>query len=190
MNIRWARSARFPRIRTRYQKIAVIGSSGAGKSQLSRSMGEILGLPVIHLDKEHWLPGWVEPPKNEWRSRVEELVKGDSWIIDGNFGGTMEIRLAAADSVVFLDLPRTLCVWRTVKRVITYRKETRPDMADGCDEKFDLVFLKWIWDFPNRTRPKILERLAAVESEKSIFRLRSRKDVERFLESLRGNLAS
>jgi len=168
----------------------VIGSSGAGKSQLSRSMGEILRLPVIHLDKEHWRPGWVEPPKDEWRDRVEELVKHESWIIDGNFGGTMGIRIAAADSVVFLDLPRALCVWRTVKRVITYRKETRPDMADGCDEKLDLVFLKWIWDFPKRTRPKILRLLGEIEGKKPIFRLRSRKDVERFLESLRGDLAS
>jgi adenylate kinase family enzyme len=168
------------------QKIAVIGSSGAGKSQLSRSMGEILGLPVIHLDKEYWLPGWTEPPKEEWRSRVEELVKGDRWIMDGNFGGTMEIRLATADSIVFMDLPRSLCVWRTFKRVITYRKETRPDMADGCNEKFDLEFLKWIWDFPKCTRPRILERLAAIEGQKPIFRLRSRNEVERFLKGVRG----
>lgn len=168
------------------QKIAVIGSSGAGKSQLSRAMGEVLGLEVIHLDKEHLRPGWTEPPKDEWRRRVEELVTRDSWIIDGNFGGTMDIRIAAADIVVFLDLPRTLCVWRTVKRVITYRKETRPDMAEGCDEKIDLEFLKWIWDFPNSTRPNILRRLAEAEGKKTILRLRSRKEVARFLENLRG----
>lgn len=172
------------------QKIAVIGSSGAGKSQLSRWMGEILGLPVVHLDKEYWLPGWTEPTKDEWRHRVEDLVKRGSWIIDGNFGGTMEIRIAAADTVVFLDLPRSLCVWRTIKRVITYRKETRPDMADGCGEKFDLKFLKWIWDFPKRTRPRILERLAAVEGQKPVFRLRSRKEVSGFLDGLRGERAS
>ena len=171
-------------------KIAVIGSSGAGKSRLSRSMGEILGLPVIHLDKKYWLPGWTEPPKDVWRSRVQELVKRDRWIMDGNFGGTMEIRIAAADTVVFLDMPRTLCIWRTIKRVITYRKETRPDMADGCDEKFDLKFLKWIWDFPDRTRPRILEWLSTVEGQKPVFRLRSRNDVARFLDDLRGERAS
>ena len=169
------------------KKIAIIGSSGAGKSQLSRTMGELLGLEVIHLDKEFWQPGWNEMPKDQWRSRVEELVMRDSWIIDGNFGGTMDIRIAAADTVVFLDLPRTLCVWRTVKRLITYRKGTRPDMAEGCDEKFDLKFLKWVWDFPNRTRPKILRLLAEAKGEKTIFRLRSRSEVAEFLDRMRGD---
>jgi ADP-heptose:LPS heptosyltransferase/adenylate kinase family enzyme len=172
------------------KRILVIGSSGAGKSQLALSMGEALGIEVIHLDKEHWRPRWTEPPKDEWRRRVEELVTRDEWIIDGNFGGTMDIRISAADTVVFLDLPRTLCVWRTIKRVIKYRKGTRPDMAEGCDEKLDLMFLKWIWDFPNRTRPKILSRLAEAKGEKTILRLGSRREVAEFLKDLRDGRAA
>src|SRR3954451_7910435 len=152
-------------------KIAIIGSSGAGKSQLALTMGKILDIEVIHLDKEFWQPGWTEMPKDEWRSCVERLVARDAWIIDGNFGGTMDIRISAADTVVFLDLPRSLCVWRTLKRAATYRKGTRPDMADGCHEKLDLKFLKWIWDFPLRTRPKILKLLSGAEKEKTVIRL-------------------
>ena len=72
-------------------------------------LGEILRLPVIHLDRLHWRPGWVEPPKQEWRRKVEEIVTAERWIIDGNFGGTMDIRLAASDTIVFLDFPRAIC---------------------------------------------------------------------------------
>jgi len=166
------------------KKIAIIGSSGAGKSQLARAMGEALGLPVIHLDKEHWQPGWTEPPKDKWRDRVTELVKRGSWIIDGNFGGTMEIRIAAADTIVFLDLPRTVCCWRIVKRWVTYRAGTRPDMAEGCHEKFDLKFLKWVWDFPKRSRPTVLRRLDAADKNKQIIRLRTRSEVAAFLDTV------
>ena len=167
------------------KKIAIIGSSGAGKSHLARAIGEILNLEVIHLDKEFWQPGWNEMPKDEWGSRVEWLVARDAWIIDGNFGGTMEIRIAAADMIIFLDLPRSLCVWRTLKRVATYRQGTRPDMAEGCHEKLDLKFLKWIWDFPSQTRPRILERLNRAEKEKTIVRLRNQIEVSKFLEDLK-----
>ncbi len=65
--------------------------------------------------------------------------------MDGNFSGTLEMRIAACDTVFFLDLPRTICVWRAVKRFFIYKKNTRPDMGEGCDEHFDLKFLKWIW---------------------------------------------
>jgi len=167
------------------KKVAVIGSSGAGKSQLSRAMGGILGLEIIHLDREYWLPEWTEPPKNEWQAKVEELVKRECWIMDGNFGGTMEIRIAAADTLIFLDLPRTICCWRILKRWLTYHRDTRPDMAEGCDEKFDLKFLQWVWDFPKRSRPRVLQRIAAAENQPRVIHLRSRREVAEFLETLR-----
>jgi adenylate kinase family enzyme len=166
------------------RRVIVIGSGGAGKSTLARWLGEILGLPVIHLDVEHWRPGWVEPPKEEWRRRVGELVTGESWVMDGNYGGTMEARMAACDAVIFLDLPRALCVWRVFKRVVTYRKNTRPDMAEGCHEKLDFKFLLWVWGYPKRTRPKVVRLLEAHRGTKEIFWLRSRAEVEDFLARL------
>jgi adenylate kinase family enzyme len=83
------------------KRIAIIGSCGAGKSTLARQMGTILGLEVIHLDSFFWKPGWVETPRVEWRSTVENLVKRETWIIDGNYGSTFDIRLEAADTIVF-----------------------------------------------------------------------------------------
>lgn len=168
------------------RRILVIGSAGAGKSTLALRLGARLGLEVIHLDAEHWRSGWVEPPREEWAARVEELLRRDAWVMDGNYSGTLARRLEACDAVVFLDLPRTLCVWRVLKRVVTYRAQTRPDMAPGCDERLDLKFLAWIWNYPTRSRPKVLALLAEHRHDKQIFHLRTRAEVEKFLAGLGG----
>lgn len=163
----------------------VIGSGGAGKSTFARSLGELLGLPVIHLDAQYWGAGWAEPPKDEWRRRVEGLVRSDAWVIDGNYSGTLDVRLAACDTVVFIDLPRAVCIWRVLKRVVTYRNGGRPDMAEGCSEKFNLDFLLWIWNYPSRTRPKVVKLLKEHSENKRVVWLRSRSEVEEFLCGLR-----
>ena len=166
------------------KRVLVIGSGGAGKSTLARRLGEELGLPVIHLDRAYWRAGWVEPSKDEWRRMVEEMCAGDSWVMDGNYSGTLDVRLAACDTVVFLDLPRTVCTWRIIKRTLRYRGASRPDMGEGCREQFDkdfLVFLLWVWNYPRRSRPKVLERLEELSGGKQIYRLRSDAEVEEFL---------
>lgn len=166
------------------KKVLVIGSSGAGKSTFSRVLSEKTGLPLIHLDRLFWKPNWVETDKSEWKEILADALAGDSWIIDGQFGGTLEMRLEKCDTVIFLDLPRALCVYRILKRVVTYKKGKRPDMADGCDEKFDWQFLKWVWNFPEKSRPKIEERLARHQNSITIFRLKSTTEVKDFLSRL------
>ena len=163
------------------KRVLVIGSGGAGKSTFARRLGERLGLPVIHLDKVYWHAGWVETPKDEWRRKVEELCAGESWVMDGNYSGTLEHRLAACDSVVFLDLPRAVCAWRIVKRALIYRQRGRPDMAEGCQERLDWEFLLWVWNYRKRSRPKVLSRLAGQSGDKQIFVLRTSAEVESFL---------
>ena len=169
------------------QKVLIIGSGGAGKSSLARQLGELLGIQVIHLDKLFWRSGWVETPRDEWKATVAELIKGDRWIMDGNYGGTIEMRVNAADTVILFDLPRTVCVYRAVKRWIAYRRVSRPDIAEGCEEKFDLEFLRWIWNYPKRSLPKIEYVLAKAGNEKKVIRLRSREDVSQLIESFRGS---
>ena len=154
------------------KKILVIGSSGAGKSTFARRLGAILKLEVIHLDSIYWSRGWVEMPKDKWRTVVEELLERDSWIIDGNYGGTLDIRLAACDAVIFLDLPRLVCLGRVLKRVALYRKQSRPDMAPGCPEKVDLTFLKYIWDYPRKRKPRVEEKLKSYSQTKAVTILR------------------
>lgn len=163
-------------------RIIIIGCGGAGKSTLARRLGEELGLPVIHLDAEFWHPGWVETPKDEWLRTVEALVQRDRWIMDGNYGGTMDARIAAATTVIFLDFPIYLCAYRVVTRQLQYHGKTRPDMSPGCPEKIDAAFLKWIcYDFPRSTRKRILQRLAQC-ADKQIITLRSPSEVARFVE--------
>jgi adenylate kinase family enzyme len=167
------------------KKILVIGSGGSGKSTFSRQLGEALGIEVIHLDRLYWQPGWVETPKPEWRVRVEELTGREAWIMDGNYSGTLDVRLEACDTVVFLDVPRLVCTWRVLKRVMMYRSGGRADMAEGCDERFNLNFMRWIWTYPSRRHPKILKLLAEKARDKKVVVLRTRAEIESFLETAR-----
>lgn len=163
------------------KKILVIGSGGTGKSTFAKRLGECLNINVIHLDKLYWKPGWVEPAKAEWAATVEEICRREEWILDGNYSGTLERRLAACDAVVFLDLPARVCLWRILKRVLQYRNTTRPDMAEGCHERFSWQFLLWVWNYRRRTRPKILKMLRRCEGKVQAIHLQSATEVERYL---------
>jgi adenylate kinase family enzyme len=164
------------------KRVAVIGSGGAGKSIFSRELGRRTGLPVIHLDRLFWKPGWVETPDDEWAAIQRDLVKDDRWIMDGNYGGTMGIRLAAADTIVYLDLPRLLCIWNVVRRRFSSARRGRPDMADGLQDKLELSFLRWIWNFPKNRRPVILASLATVPPTTQVHRFTNRRQAQEFLD--------
>ena len=165
------------------KRILIVGSGGAGKSTIARKIGEILELPVIHLDAHFWNAGWRETPRDEWEIRVNKLIKGDNWIIDGNFDRTLPARLERADTVILLDIPHMLCIWRVIKRCITHRGKTRPDMAPHCPEKADMEFLKWIWNYPVHSRPKVLNSIAKAEHVRCII-LQSPNQINGFLKSL------
>ncbi len=167
-----------------FKRIAIIGPGGAGKSTLARQMGEKTGLPVVHLDAVYWHEGWTETPKDVWEQKVREMTRQPQWITDGNFGGTMELRLAAADTIIFLDLPPLLCVWRVVRRWRQYRSQSRPDMAPGCPEKLDFVFLRWVWNYRRDRRPAILARMNKYAEGRRLVHLQSPAQVRRFLQTL------
>lgn len=166
------------------KRILVIGSSGSGKSTLARRLGARLGLEVVHLDAHYWSAGWVETSREEWPVKIDGLLRGEAWVMDGNYSATLERRLPASDTVVFLDLPRMLCLWRVLKRAFVYRGRTRPDLAPGCPERRNLELLNFVWNYPTRSRPKVLRLLAAHADGRRIIRLRSRAEVERFLAAL------
>lgn len=167
-----------------WSKIAIIGSAGAGKSTFSRQLGKHTGLPVYHLDALHWKPGWVPTPREEWDAFQRQLVQGGQWIIDGNYARTLDIRLQAADTIIWLDMPTHLCLYRAVKRTLMYRGKTRPDLTAGCPERFELQFLKWIWNFRKKQRPALLNRLTALSGQKTVIILRSPKEAEHFLKQI------
>lgn len=163
------------------KKILIIGSSGAGKSTFARRLSAATCLPVVHLDRLFWNPGWVETPKDEWHERVEKILREDRWIMDGNFSGTLDMRIAASDTVIFLETPRLVCIYRILKRVVLYRPGSRPDMAEGCHERFNWEFLKWVWDYPHRSKPKVEKLLEKYQGEKKVIRLKSKREAEEFL---------
>jgi adenylate kinase family enzyme len=163
------------------QRILVIGSPGAGKSTLAARLSEQLGLPLIHLDREHWSRGWVSMSKDQWPGRVAELAARPSWIIDGNYANTLDLRMSRATAVIWLDLPRWLCMARILKRIITYRGRVRPDMAEGCPERFNLEFLRYTWNFSRHSRPRNEALIKGMRDDQTLIVLRTPREVADFL---------
>lgn len=167
------------------KRIIIIGSGGAGKSTFSKRLHEITGIELFHLDKLYWKPNWEETAKPEMLEIIKNLLKGDSWILDGNFNSTMELRMEASDTIIFFDMPRYLCLYQILKRWKSYWKTNRPDMPSGCNEKIDLKFLHWVWTFPKNVKPIIEQRIKRTDKGKNIIRLKSRKDVEKFISNVK-----
>lgn len=165
------------------KRIAIVGSGGAGKSTLSRELGEITGLPLVHLDHHYWKPGWVETPHDEWRIIQGELYDGDVWIVDGNYNRTFDIRFTRADTVIVLAFSRYRCLLRALTRSL--RNYGKCVQADGCPERFDLSFYRWIWNFPKEGFQNIDAALGAHGSGLNVIRLESPKQVRKFLKSVR-----
>lgn len=166
------------------KRVIVVGSGGSGKSTFSRLLGEITRLPVIHLDTLFWKPNWTSTPKDEWREVVRRELERKEWIMDGNFGSTREMRMQAADTIIILDLPRWLCIYRILKRMVKYRNKKRPDMAEGCFERFDWEFIMWVWNYKKTSRVRLIDELESHYEKKIIF-LKSRREVAEFLERMR-----
>ena len=142
------------------ERILVIGSPGAGKSTLSHTLAECTGLPLYHLDRMFWLAGWIERDRDEGRAELTGILAHDRWIIDGNYGSTMPLRVARADTVVWLDYPTSLCLGRALRRWWIYRGRSRPDMTEGCPERLDGEFLLYILNFRRAWRQRNASALA------------------------------
>ncbi len=166
------------------KRVLVIGSPGAGKSTFALKLSKRINLPVIHLDKEFWNPGWIETPADQWRAKVRELVEPDKWIIGGSYDSSLDIRLPRADTVIFMGFPRRLCLWRVFKRIITSLGKVRFDMAEGCPEKIDFGFFKWIWNYRRDHYPKIYEKLNSHHNSKNLIFIKSPAEARRFIRDL------
>lgn len=164
------------------EKVLVIGSCGAGKSTFSKKLQNKVNLPIIHLDQHYHLENWEEPKKEEWEAKLKQLVKGNKWIMDGNYASSFDIRFPYADTIIYLDYPTYKSFWRTIKRIVKYYGKQRSDTAIGCKERFDLDFLKYVLTFNTKNRKPILSRLE--KENKDIFIFKSDKEADLFLEML------
>ena len=165
------------------KRIIIIGCAGAGKSTLARQLGQKLNLPVVHLDKIFWKPGWVEMEKDQFDAAIRTEMEKEQWIIDGNYSRTLAERIRQSDTVIYLDFRRMTCLWGAIKRNLTNRGKVRPDMGEGCPEKIDMVFLKWIWHY-NRNKREHNYRLLNEATHAQTIVLKNHRMVKRFLDSL------
>jgi len=163
------------------KRIMVIGSPGSGKSTFSRKLAEATSLPLIHLDKEFWNSGWVETPREEWIKKQMCLISGDEWIADGNYCETMDIRLEKADTVINFKLSRTVCLLSYFNRVIRNAGKIRADMPDGCPEKFDFKFMKYIWDFPKKSGQRNIDIFEKSNNNNNIIVFKNRRESKHFI---------
>ena len=166
------------------ERIIIIGCGGAGKSTLARKLGEMLDIPVVHLDKLFWKPGWVETTAEEFDALLAMELAKDHWIMDGNFNRTMPERIKRCDTIIYLDFSRFACLTGMLKRIITTYGTVRPDMGEGCPERIDLDFLKWVWNFNKNKRESYYKMLNEAENVETIV-LKNRRAVKLFLKSLK-----
>lgn len=163
-------------------RVLVIGPCGSGKSTLAPRLGAMLDLPVHHIDQLNWHPGWIEGTKEELREKLRAIVAGERWLIDGNYGGTLDERLPRADTIVYLDFPIRLCLWRLMRRIRALNGVSRPDMPEDCPERFDLAFFFYLatWNFGPRPRTEA----KLIGYEEKIIRLKSPKELDAWLKSV------
>ncbi|MFF2014604.1 DNA topology modulation protein [Paenibacillus sp. NPDC058177] len=166
-------------------KIMIIGSNGSGKSTFSRELGEILQLPVYHLDLYFWKPGWVQIPNEEWVDLIKGLVEREEWIIDGYYGRTLDIRMQAADVIVLFDLSPWITTYRVIKRRIQYHGKSRPDLNEECPESIDWQFIKYGWNFRRDRLPGIMNKLQNYSDQTRIIIIKTPKEAVKVLDEFR-----
>ena len=165
------------------ERIIIIGCGGAGKSTLARQLGEITGLPVVHLDKLFWKPGWVEETPEAFDQKLAVELEKPRWIMDGNFNRTMPQRIAKCDTIIYLDFSRIACLLGVIKRVLTTYGTVRPDMGEGCPERIDWEFLKWVWSYNKNKRDRNYRLLNETTHAQAIV-LKNRRQLKGFLKQI------
>lgn len=169
------------------KRILIIGNSDSGKSTFSKLLGERLKIPVIHLDKIFWKPGWVMCKNDEFDMNIKKIILNESWVIDGNYTRTLGLRASRAELIYFFDYPPLFCLYRIYKRIFKskLRIEVRYDISEGCPERwFDREFVDFVKNFNRNTRPRIYSALEEIDYNKNdIVIFRDRKEFKRYIKA-------
>jgi adenylate kinase family enzyme len=154
------------------KRVVILGPGASGKSTLALRLGEITSLPVIELDKVFWQLGLVAMPQSQWAEFQRQLTQQERWIMDGDLGpyDVVEVRLRAADTILFLDFSLVRCAWRALLR--------SPEQMD---------FWRWLIRYPYRSRPFLMRMIAAHAPGARLCMLRNPEEVAQFLGDVRSN---
>ena len=162
------------------KRVIIIGCPGSGKSTFGRKLGSITGIPLCHLDMLYWNEDKTTVPRDIFIGKLQNVMRGDKWIIDGNYASTMEMRMKECDTVFFLDYPVEVCLDGIRER----KGKPRSDMPWVEESNYDEEFLSFINDYNSKNRPEVMELIKKYpEKEAIIFRSRNEADV--FLASLK-----
>ena len=173
------------------QRVLVMGSSGSGKSTFAMRLSEITGIPFVSLDALFWKPGWVKSDKAEFRERVTQAARQPRWIMDGNFQSHLvELRRDVSDTVIWFDLPRSTCMFGILKRIARSYGQVRPEMGEGCPEKIDFEFFRYVWTYRRLQRPKLLDYFQGLRADQSLVCFTDRAQADDYLQQIAFKQAS
>lgn len=161
------------------KRVAILGRAGAGKSTLARAIGEALDLPVIHLDVLVYGPEWARLPVASVRERLADLMRRDSWVVEGTYPELADLSLPRAERIIWIDQPAWLRLWRCWRKTRVYRTRRRPDRPEGCEERFSWSYLRAILGLDPWT--KALDRELSRRGDRRMLRLRGDRAVRRFM---------
>lgn len=165
---------------SKYKRILLIGCPGSGKSTLAKRIGKVTSLPVIHLDTIYWLPNWERRSIEEFNELLLNELNKEKWVIDGNYNRTLDLRVSYCDLIIYLDIPRRVCLASIIKRRIKYRNKSREDMQKDCKEVIDYSFISYVYNF-NKTHKERYYKLLK-ETDKDYIIIKRRKDIDKLFE--------
>jgi len=174
------------------QRVLVMGSSGSGKSTFAQRLAKLTGLPFVSLDALYWQPGWQPPEPDAFQQRAAAAANGSGWVMDGNYisSGAGELRRERADTVIWFDLPRYMCITGIMKRIMTTYGQVRPEMAPGCPEQIDFEFIRYVWTYRQQQRPKLQEYFKGLRPDQALICFTTREQSERYLDAIKPALAA
>ncbi|MGY3603603.1 DNA topology modulation protein [Bradyrhizobium sp. Leo121] len=168
------------------RRILVMGSSGSGKSTFAQRLSATTGIPFVSLDAIYWKPGWVASDNAKFHERVTEVALRPQWVMDGNYisNGAGELRRQVCDSIIWFDLPRRTCMLGLARRIARSYGQVRAEMAEGCPERIDLEFFRYVWTYRQKQRPKLLRYFEGMRPDQSLVCFTDRTQAGRYLKEI------
>ncbi|WP_436883294.1 AAA family ATPase [Mammaliicoccus sciuri] len=166
------------------KKIVILGSSGSGKSYLSKKLSKELNIEVYHLDNLMRKFDWSPFSHNEKYHIQKLILENDTWIIEGNYTNILDERLDEADTIIFLNINKLKCIYNVIKRTITYRNKDRLDKPAKAIDKISLHLLKWTWNFDKNEKTIIIKKIQNYSKTKRIIILNNFKTTNNFFDGI------